>query len=128
MNERMGARPWLAHTQHDYARLLIARGTADDRAKGDALLATAVDTYRELGMAGPLARAERGRAHGVRRWCGNVPEPDLARSHQVIVDPRLGGRRLDVESQSDFVGEQRARPCVELALAQRKLPLASAAR
>ena len=34
MNERMGARPWLAHTQHDYARLLIAHGTTDDRAKG----------------------------------------------------------------------------------------------
>lgn len=58
MNEKMGARPWLAHTQHDYARLLVARGTADDRAKGDALLATALATYRELGMAGPLAKAE----------------------------------------------------------------------
>jgi hypothetical protein len=22
----MGARPWLAHTQHDYARMLLARG------------------------------------------------------------------------------------------------------
>jgi DNA-binding SARP family transcriptional activator len=58
MNEKMGARPWLAHTQHDYARLLVARGTADDRAKGDALRATALATYRELGMAGPLAKAE----------------------------------------------------------------------
>lgn len=58
MNERMGARPWLAHTQHEYARLLVARGTADDRAKGDALLATALTTYRELGMAGALAKAE----------------------------------------------------------------------
>jgi hypothetical protein len=58
MNEKMGARPWLAHTQHDYARLLIARGTAEDRAKGDALLATALATYRDLGMAGPLAKAE----------------------------------------------------------------------
>jgi DNA-binding SARP family transcriptional activator/tetratricopeptide (TPR) repeat protein len=58
MNDRMGARPWLAHTQHDYARLLVARGTADDRAKGDALLATALTTYRELGMVGPLAKAE----------------------------------------------------------------------
>jgi DNA-binding SARP family transcriptional activator len=57
MNARMGALPWLAHTQHDYARLL-ARGTADDRAKGDALLATALATYRELGMATPPAKAE----------------------------------------------------------------------
>jgi DNA-binding SARP family transcriptional activator len=58
MNEKMGARPWLAHTQHDYARLLVARDTADYRAKGYALLATAMDTYRELGMAGALAKAE----------------------------------------------------------------------
>jgi DNA-binding SARP family transcriptional activator len=56
MNKRMGARPSLAHTQHDYARLLVARGTADDRAEGDALLATALTTYRELGMAGPLPK------------------------------------------------------------------------
>jgi len=26
MNERMGARPWLAHTKEDYARLLFALG------------------------------------------------------------------------------------------------------
>jgi tetratricopeptide (TPR) repeat protein len=58
MNERMGARPWLAHTQHDYARLLVARGAADDRTKGEALRATALATYRELGMAGPIAKVE----------------------------------------------------------------------
>ena len=31
MNERMGARPWLAHTQLDYARLLAGRDA--DRAR-----------------------------------------------------------------------------------------------
>ena len=31
MNERMGARPWLAHTQHDYARTLLARDEPGDR-------------------------------------------------------------------------------------------------
>ena len=30
-NERMGARPWLAHTQDDYARMLLDRGHADTR-------------------------------------------------------------------------------------------------
>ena len=28
MNTRTGARPWLAHTQHDYAAMLLARGQA----------------------------------------------------------------------------------------------------
>jgi eukaryotic-like serine/threonine-protein kinase len=58
INERMGARPWLAHTREDYARLLLERGSQDDREKGNVLLTSALATYRELGMAGPLAKAE----------------------------------------------------------------------
>ena len=33
MNARMGARPWLAHTQHQYAVMLLARNQPGDRAK-----------------------------------------------------------------------------------------------
>jgi DNA-binding SARP family transcriptional activator len=51
MNERMGARPWLAHTQHDYAEMLVARGHAADRDRAEQLHATAAATYDELGMA-----------------------------------------------------------------------------
>jgi tetratricopeptide (TPR) repeat protein len=58
MNERMGARPWVAHTQEDYARLLLAHDNSGEREKGQKLLETALATYRELGMQGPLARAE----------------------------------------------------------------------
>jgi DNA-binding SARP family transcriptional activator len=50
MNERMGARPWLAHTQHDYAAALLSRGSARDRTKARELLTAAVATYQELGM------------------------------------------------------------------------------
>jgi hypothetical protein len=46
-NGRMGTRPWLAHTQADYGRALFARG---ERARASELLATAVATYRQLGM------------------------------------------------------------------------------
>ena len=57
MNERMGARPWLAHTQEDYGRMLLAR---DDEERGRELLEQALATYRELGMEGALVRsAER---------------------------------------------------------------------
>src|SRR5262245_25372190 len=50
MNARMGARPWLAHTQHEYARMLLARGQARDREQAVSLLEAARATSRELGM------------------------------------------------------------------------------
>ena len=50
MNARMGARPWLAHTQHDYARMLLTRARTRDRAQARDLLTQARTTYRELGI------------------------------------------------------------------------------
>jgi DNA-binding SARP family transcriptional activator len=58
MNASMGARPWLAHTQSDYARMLRARDGPGDRDRAQALLDTARKTYLELGMDGFAARAE----------------------------------------------------------------------
>jgi tetratricopeptide (TPR) repeat protein len=49
-NGRMGARPWLAHTQHDYAGMLIARGHTGDRERARKLLNQARFAYRKLGM------------------------------------------------------------------------------
>jgi DNA-binding SARP family transcriptional activator/tetratricopeptide (TPR) repeat protein len=51
-NARMGVRPWLAHTQLDYARTLLARDDASDRERALELLADARATYRDLGMEG----------------------------------------------------------------------------
>jgi DNA-binding SARP family transcriptional activator len=56
LNERIGARPWLAHTRHDYARMLLARDASGDPEKARLLLSQAETTYRELGME---RRAER---------------------------------------------------------------------
>ena len=50
MNARMGARPWLAHTQHQCAVMLLARHQPGDRDKAMALLHEALTTARELGM------------------------------------------------------------------------------
>ncbi len=50
MNARMGALPWLAHTQHRYAGTLIQRNQSGDRDKAITLLGTALSTARELGM------------------------------------------------------------------------------
>jgi tetratricopeptide (TPR) repeat protein len=64
MNERMGARPWLAHTQHDFARMLIARDAPGDREHAHDLLAAAAATYRELRMDTYAARAKQTAAPG----------------------------------------------------------------
>jgi hypothetical protein len=55
MNERMGARPWLARTQEDYGHMLLSRG---DRERGTELVEQTLSNYRELGMEGPLRKAE----------------------------------------------------------------------
>jgi len=54
IERRMGARPWLAHAQHDLAAMVIARGDPD-RARPH--LDEALQTYRELGMETWAARA-----------------------------------------------------------------------
>jgi DNA-binding SARP family transcriptional activator len=50
MNTKMGARPWLAHTQNDYALTLLARCSPGDSKRADQLRDAARATYRELGM------------------------------------------------------------------------------
>jgi DNA-binding SARP family transcriptional activator len=57
MNARMGARPWLAHTQCDYAQLLLTRDVAGDAEQARELIEQALVTYRELGMDLQAARA-----------------------------------------------------------------------
>lgn len=57
MNKRMGARPWLAHTQNDYARMLLARDRPGDRERAQELLEQALATYRELGMESYAVKA-----------------------------------------------------------------------
>jgi tetratricopeptide (TPR) repeat protein len=63
MNARMGARPWLAHTQDDYGRMLLVRDQPGDEARALELLGTAVTTYRELGMESWAQSAEEQARH-----------------------------------------------------------------
>jgi len=50
LNARMDARPWLAHTQEQYATMLLARDGAGGRGRAQAMLDAALSTARELGM------------------------------------------------------------------------------
>jgi hypothetical protein len=51
MNHRMGARPWLALTQRDYAAMLRARGEADDAERAAQLDAEARSIADAIGLA-----------------------------------------------------------------------------
>jgi DNA-binding NarL/FixJ family response regulator len=50
MNARMGAKPWLAHTQHAYANMLRSRSQPGDYEQASVLLDEALAISRELGM------------------------------------------------------------------------------
>jgi tetratricopeptide (TPR) repeat protein len=50
LNAAMGARPWVAYTQYDFARMLLARDAAGDREQATELLAGAAETTEVLGM------------------------------------------------------------------------------
>jgi tetratricopeptide (TPR) repeat protein len=50
MNAEMGARPWLAYAQYDYARALLRRGDPGDGGQATELLTSAATSARELGM------------------------------------------------------------------------------
>src|SRR5439155_23060050 len=56
-NERIGARPWRARTEEDYARMLLARNGPGDSDRAGELLKDALATYGELGMDSRAARA-----------------------------------------------------------------------
>jgi tetratricopeptide (TPR) repeat protein len=57
LNTAIGARPWLARTQHDYARMLLARDSPGDHERAVQLIEQALATYQELGMEPHAARA-----------------------------------------------------------------------
>jgi class 3 adenylate cyclase len=50
MNATMGARPWVAWTQHDYADMLLRRDEMGDREKALELVTEALDAAQEMGM------------------------------------------------------------------------------
>jgi tetratricopeptide (TPR) repeat protein len=50
LNARMGARPWLAHSQYDYAHTLLRRETPAAVQRASDMLGQSRATYHELGM------------------------------------------------------------------------------
>jgi tetratricopeptide (TPR) repeat protein len=59
MNERMGARPALAHTQADLGRMLLRRNSQGDEQRAHEHLSRALATYHELDMQPDAANTSR---------------------------------------------------------------------
>jgi DNA-binding SARP family transcriptional activator/tetratricopeptide (TPR) repeat protein len=59
MNDRIGARPWAAHSRHDLAQLLLTRGGSGDHERATDLLDAALTAAREMGMATLITKIER---------------------------------------------------------------------
>jgi DNA-binding CsgD family transcriptional regulator/tetratricopeptide (TPR) repeat protein len=57
MDMRLGAKPWLAHTQYDHASMLLGRGHPADLGRARALLEGSLGIARELGMRALQDRA-----------------------------------------------------------------------
>jgi DNA-binding SARP family transcriptional activator/tetratricopeptide (TPR) repeat protein len=59
MNRTMGARPWAAHTERDYAHMLLARGEPGDRERALERIRSSLACYRDLGMDSFATEATR---------------------------------------------------------------------
>jgi hypothetical protein len=55
----MNAKPWVAHTQYQYGRMLLRRGKSEDATRADEMINAARDMAQQLGMHGLLSRIER---------------------------------------------------------------------
>jgi tetratricopeptide (TPR) repeat protein len=97
MHQRMGARPFVARTQHAYAAMLVTRNAPGDAAQAQALLALAHTTAQDLQMQGLMPHVlgmqsrvppaltpgdvpgvVHERASAPRLNGGTMPEPSLA--------------------------------------------------
>jgi DNA-binding CsgD family transcriptional regulator len=83
MNARTGGRPWLAHSQFEYARLLLARRRPGDRGRARDLLRTSLGIARDLGLRALQAKIDR-ELMARRRLAADAPDALTAREEEVL--------------------------------------------
>ena len=93
---RLGARPYLARTEYEYGRALIARG---DRARASELIASARRTANELGMPG-LVRLADARLVEIGGATGGAPPAPAAETKPTPRPAPAGARAPPRRSRS----------------------------
>lgn len=89
LNRQMQAMTWLAHTEYDYARMLLARGSGDQR-RAARLLGEAEELASGIGMRA-LCNRIRGLGGGTGAAPAGLPDGLSAREAQIL---RLVARGL----------------------------------
>jgi DNA-binding CsgD family transcriptional regulator len=95
------ARPWLARTRYDYARLLLARGRPGDQARAAGLLAEALDAAQQIGMPRLVGQVLDLMDRHVPTLTGGpaqrVPPPVVAAAPRAATYPDdLTGRQVEI--------------------------------
>jgi DNA-binding CsgD family transcriptional regulator/tetratricopeptide (TPR) repeat protein len=97
LNTRLGARTWLAHTAYAYARMLLARGTGDDRSHARAQLGVAIGLAQTIGLPTLLRRAtELGT--GAEPTAPSLPDGLSAREVEILVQLARGRSNREIGS------------------------------
>src|SRR5262249_4929508 len=92
-NERIGALPQLAHTQHELARSLRARGKRGDRERAAALVADAAATADRLELVALQERLAADEAASRTRVAVPPPPAPTAPTTRIARPPHPGGVR-----------------------------------
>src|SRR5215469_10749791 len=126
-NERMGARPLVAHTQFEYGLALLARAWDRDRERALQLLRRALDTALELGMKGLEGRA--------RALIAETLKPDgptgVPTAERVGTDPQRAIATVlftDLVGSTERISEMKDRRWVELLQRFQQMQLEELAR
>ena len=104
LDTRLGARTWLAHSAYEYARMLLARGTGDDRMRAQAQLGVATGLAQTIGLRALERRiAELGAKVEPRK---ELPDGLSAREVEILVELAYGrsnreiGKRLHISEHT----------------------------
>ncbi len=105
LNAALGARTWSAHTSFEYARMLLARGSGDDRVRAAALLGEAVRLAGEIGL--PTVTANVAALGEAVHAAHGLPDGLTAREVEILqlVARGLSNRQI---GQELFISEHTA--------------------
>ncbi len=96
MNLKIDAHAPLAHTRHDYAVMLLARGVPADRDRAAALLQQSLETARAMGMQALEERAAARLAQLTSRQAGAGSDELTSRETEVLGLIAIGRSNADI--------------------------------